>query len=200
MIDLDARPDPHINVEDTVDELRRQGATEDDVYRWHARWYSFARLTPAVLDRLVALSPLLDMGAGNGYWAWRLRQLGADVIAMDPGRPTDVQVEPDMPPLRPANPAVGVFPWGHERAGAHPERALLMVWPSTFAPWPLDAIDGYTAAGGRTVAIVSDAAYRHCGRPDIPPRLVNLGFRRWEAAIPVCSWSWIADELQVWAR
>lgn len=45
--------------------------------------YAYSALSPVTLNMLVALSPLVELGAGNGYIAWLLRQHGADVVALD---------------------------------------------------------------------------------------------------------------------
>ncbi|MBX3150404.1 hypothetical protein KF728_09670 [Candidatus Obscuribacterales bacterium] len=45
--------------------------------------YAYSALSPVALDMLTSLSPLVELGAGNGYITWLLRQLGADIVALD---------------------------------------------------------------------------------------------------------------------
>ncbi len=45
--------------------------------------YSYSVLSPETLRTLAASSPLIEVGAGNGYIAWILRQMGAEVVATD---------------------------------------------------------------------------------------------------------------------
>lgn len=45
--------------------------------------YGFSIPCAEAIEALVALSPLLEIGAGSGYWARLLREAGADVIAVD---------------------------------------------------------------------------------------------------------------------
>lgn len=45
--------------------------------------YSQAIPTPEALHAVATLTPLVEVGAGNGYWARLLADLGADVIATD---------------------------------------------------------------------------------------------------------------------
>ncbi|MFA6554873.1 MAG: hypothetical protein WCT03_00520 [Candidatus Obscuribacterales bacterium] len=45
--------------------------------------FCYSILSPAMLRFLRGYSPLVEMGAGNGYNAWLLRQMGADVEAIE---------------------------------------------------------------------------------------------------------------------
>lgn len=47
------------------------------------REYSFAIPTPEAVRTLVGLSPLVEMGAGTGYWAMLISQAGGDILAFD---------------------------------------------------------------------------------------------------------------------
>ena len=45
--------------------------------------YAYAPPNAAALEALLARTPLLELGAGTGYWARLLRGAGADVLALD---------------------------------------------------------------------------------------------------------------------
>jgi hypothetical protein len=45
--------------------------------------YAYAPPNAAALEALLARSPLLELGAGTGYWVRLLRGAGADVLALD---------------------------------------------------------------------------------------------------------------------
>jgi hypothetical protein len=47
--------------------------------------YAFACPNAQVIEALVALQPIVELGAGAGYWARLLRDRGADVFAFDNG-------------------------------------------------------------------------------------------------------------------
>jgi len=47
------------------------------------REYSFAIPTPNAIKAIASLGPLVEMGAGTGYWAMLLRAAGAEVLAYD---------------------------------------------------------------------------------------------------------------------
>lgn len=87
-----------------------------------AQLYAWSIPSPADifwLQDILAGRGVVEIGAGSGYWAWQLRQLGIDVDAVDNdswGIPWQVQWSP-------------VRAGGPEQAALHPDRALLLVWP-----------------------------------------------------------------------
>lgn len=45
--------------------------------------YAWGIPNSAAIQALRDLGPLLEVGAGSGYWAWMVRQAGGDVVAID---------------------------------------------------------------------------------------------------------------------
>ena len=45
-------------------------------------YYAYAVLSPQILEKIAEYSPLIELGAGTGYNAWVLQQMGADVVAI----------------------------------------------------------------------------------------------------------------------
>lgn len=45
--------------------------------------YAWAIPNDDALLEIAKYSPLIEVGAGTGYWAWLLRQLGVDILAFD---------------------------------------------------------------------------------------------------------------------
>ncbi len=45
--------------------------------------YAYAVLSPEILEKIAEYSPIIELGAGNGYNAWVLQQMGAEVVAVD---------------------------------------------------------------------------------------------------------------------
>lgn len=79
--------------------------------------------------------PLVEIGAGTGYWAAQLARAGVDVVAFDkePGGNhwcADVQYHP-------------VHEAGHDAAGDHPGHALMLCWPPYSRPVAADALRAY---------------------------------------------------------
>lgn len=52
------------------------------------RAFSWAVPTPEAIRVLVECGPVLEVGAGNGYWAWCVQQAGGDIVPTDshPGK------------------------------------------------------------------------------------------------------------------
>lgn len=81
------------------------------------RYYAWAIPDDHVLKKIASYSPIIEIGAGNGYWASQLARFGADVVAFDIYRGQterrwfDVKV-------------------GNEKAiSMHSGRALFLCWP-----------------------------------------------------------------------
>ena len=103
-------------------------------------------------------SPIVEIGAGSGYWAMCLSQLGADVIAYDRHPP-----EEGTPWWEPANPWFE-REWFQVREGDaecarhHPDRSLLLCWPPPGNPMAAAALSMYRDAGGHTLIYIGDRA------------------------------------------
>lgn len=46
--------------------------------------FAYSVLSREILEIVSASSPLVELAAGNGYIAWLLQQLGADIVAIEP--------------------------------------------------------------------------------------------------------------------
>jgi SAM-dependent methyltransferase len=92
------------------------------------------------LAMVARYSPLLECGAGTGYWAALLARRGADVLATDVSPPGRAEGRPPMSDDAPgngANPFHGTQqPWTEvapldavSAVRAHPGRVLFLCWP-----------------------------------------------------------------------
>jgi len=103
-----------------------EGASGAERQRYLAR-FGCAAWTPQALAAVAAQGPLLECGAGAGRWADALAEAhGADVLAFDVCLP---------PACVPPGGEAGVSPRvrrgdGPAEAARHPERALLLVYPT----------------------------------------------------------------------
>jgi hypothetical protein len=111
--------------------------------------FGFAILTTEVVEVLRHFSPILEVGAGSGYWAYELQKAGIDCLATDPGtgkygnflRLTRSKLNEPMHWTK----------WwtnvekltAAEAIKKYPERNLLMVWPDYDEPWPAEALKVY---------------------------------------------------------
>lgn len=85
---------------------------------------------PHLLQVVRRYSPLVELGAGTGYWTYLLRAMGTDVVAYDcapVGGPRENRYHPD------------VTPWTDVLAGdlpvlsRHGDRSLFLCWPPTYS-------------------------------------------------------------------
>jgi len=119
--------------------------------------YSFTIPYYDILKRISFFSPVVEIGAGSGYWARCLSKMGVDVVAYD-----------ILPPGE-------NLPWewqrcnswfddswyniieGDERvASLHSDRALFLAWPMPMSPMAYNALHNYKKAGGKTVIYIGD--------------------------------------------
>jgi hypothetical protein len=134
----------------------------------------FAVPGDAAIQRLGQLSPLLQMGAGSGYWAATLRQEGIDVVAYDL-----------HPPSMGENEFFDAFYINDMKEGACVEsmtaelarnHTLLLIWPNDPDPsdnrefcqenscqgsqtiWDFECLEAFISAGGQHVAYVGERA------------------------------------------
>lgn len=137
---------------------RRPGAGRRDL----ARTYSWAVPDDAALDAIAEHSPagVVEIGAGGGYWAGLLRARGVDVIAYDPDPVAGYPHQGGARPGQNAETRWSNVSWSdvlladHHAAAHHPDRALLLVWPSYDEPWTDQVLDLYE---GGTVIYVGEA-------------------------------------------
>lgn len=151
------------------------------------RRYAYAVPNNEALATLLALGPLVEIGAGGGYWARLLIDRCGDVIAYDRTPLDDIWAN-IAPPWSP------VLPGGIEAARAHPDRALFVCWP----PRPNGLmVDLLRSAPQTTLALIAD------GRNSlIEDQMYDLLEAEWtmtsSASIP--RWGIRADRLMLWSR
>ena len=170
--------------------LADSGADVDDVLLMLAQRYAYVVPSESALTMLAALGPLVEVGAGTGYWAHRLRSIGVDIVAFDHA-PVDGE--------RANRYHQRSRPWTHVDQGdqrvlcGHADRSLFLCWPPLFSSLG-DCLDYY---GGDTVACIGDGGYRTA-------RLDHLG----EAFTKVASapvrgldpYPGVAPQLTIWQR
>ena len=150
------------------------------------RTFGFAVLNRRTVRLIAACSPILEVGAGTGYWAMELDQAGADIVATDPG-------------------ADGYFPnsprWSRvERVDGltalekHPGRSLLMCWPE-IDPWPGEVVERFS---GERVIYVGENRNGHTGGGSMFDALED-GYRL-EEELEIPRFSRINDRVRVWRR
>jgi hypothetical protein len=124
-----------------------------DVMLRIAQHYAYVFPTDSALAMLAGLGPLVEMGAGTGYWARRLRWIGVDIVAFDQA-PVDGE--------RTNRYHSRARPWSHVEQGdqrvlsGYAERCLFLCWPPLFSSLG----DCLTYYSGNTVACIGDGGCR----------------------------------------
>lgn len=150
--------------------------------------YSWAIPNDDALDAIAELSPIIEIGAGNGYWAMLLRERGADVGATDPhpagsgnnfARRSWSQVE-----------RVSGLP-----AGLHVYPTLFLCWPSEDEVWPEKVLAEFS---GPTVAYIGEPEGGCCASPGFFAML-ERGFEQIRQ-VTIPRWYGMRDDLTIWRR
>jgi len=155
-----------------------------------AQRFSYVLPEPHLLRVVRRHSPLVELGAGTGYWTFLLRLMGADVVAYDSAPVGGLRENRYHPDVRPWT---DVIHGDLHMLSYHSDRCLFICWPPTYsALW--EALSFYT---GDWVIYVGD----HGGRA---ARLAGLddAFRRVELH-PAVAMDPAPDrpaELGVWRR
>jgi hypothetical protein len=118
-----------------------------------AQRYAYVFPSESALAMLADLGPLIEIGAGTGYWARQLRSIGVDVVALDQAPVDGERVNRYHPRSE---------PWSHVEQGdqtalsGHADRGLFLCWPPLFSSLG----DCLTYYCGDTVAYIGDEGYR----------------------------------------
>jgi hypothetical protein len=125
----------------------------EDALLMLAQRYAYVFPDEATLQMLAGLGPLVEVGAGTGYWAHRLRSIGVDIVAFDQA-PVDGE--------RPNRYHSPTQPWTRVEQGdqavlsGYADRGLFLCWPPVFSSLG----DCLTYYGGDTVAYIGDGGHR----------------------------------------
>ena len=118
--------------------------------------FSWAIPNQEAILGIAKYTPIIEIGAGTGYWAWLLEQAGARVKTFDrePGQP------PQWHSIEQGDPAgfrlPSAYPLANPSEAFSPlfsEGTLLLCWPPLDSPMATDALNHYT---GETVIYVGE--------------------------------------------
>jgi hypothetical protein len=115
--------------------------------------YSYVYPSSIALRMLSALGPLVEVAAGTGYWAEKLRQLGVDIVAYD-------QAPPDGETFNRYHARratwMPVLEGDQTMLLKHPDRTLFVCWPPLYSSLD-DCLSYYD---GQAVAYMGDNGFR----------------------------------------
>ena len=153
--------------------------------------YSFSIPTEEVLTWMVGLGPIIEVGAGKGYWARMISDRGGDVIATDVLDPSDSRWTD------------GGDPWheiviaDHTIAEEHGDRVLFLCWPMYESEMATEALLAHRRGGGRMVVYVGEGE-GGCTASDSFFGLVGEMEDITPEGIDVLRWYGIHDHLWAW--
>lgn len=178
----------------------------DAIRVWACHVYSYSVPNEAALSTLARFAPLVEIGAGTGYWAALLKNRGVDIRAYDcdPPLPTDAGDDVVMGSVggsEGANEYHGccrawttVERGGPKVMARHPDAALLLCYPPPGSPMALDALRAFR---GHTVCLIGEW-HGDTGTVDFE-RALARDFALLEA-VPLPNWGDSAARLTVWRR
>lgn len=155
--------------------------------------YSWAIPTPGDMTWLAGHldgQAVVEIGAGSGYWAWQLAQVGVEVAAYDPVPPG---LDNNFARHRLYHP---VRSGDHEAAAEHPDRALMLCWPSYGAPFAKQALHHYC---GDTVIYIGESEGGCCA-DDRFHRILRRDFERVGSSPTHVTYWGIHCDLSLWRR
>lgn len=132
-----------------------------EVRRAFIRNWGFSIPCAEAVEALRALGrPLLEIGAGSGYWVALLRAAGLDVIGADVGNAGEGAFGSGLGRLCPIEALDGPA-----AVDAYPDRDVFCSWPSREDPWGAEAVRRIRV--GRTLALIGDGPEGVIGTPEL---------------------------------
>jgi hypothetical protein len=165
-------------------------ADAGDVLLTLAQHYAYVFPSDSALAMLAGLGPLVEIGAGTGYWAYRLRSIGADIVAFDQA-PVDGE--------RANRYHSRTQPWTHVEQGdqtvlpGYADRGLFLCWPPLFSSLG-DCLAYYR---GDTVAYIGDGGHRTARLDHLHEAFTKI------ASVPVRAldpYPGVRPQLTIWKR
>jgi hypothetical protein len=147
--------------------------------------FAYSNLSPEMLERLGEYSPLVELGAGNGYLAWLLRQKGCDIVPIDAfpveeGKNWFFNTNVFSLPTTEGKSFIEVKKGTSEALADYPNHTLLLCWP------PINSMgkDALRDFRGSTVIFVGNK--KNCGEPTFYKMLKE----HWELIFSTKTGSW----------
>jgi hypothetical protein len=182
----------------------RQGGRE--IEEWYEKYgrtgmvqkYAWAIPSPSTLLWILeALDgrPVVEMGAGTGYWAWMLEQLGVDIVAYDEHPPlkgkNSWHCRNDQPGAQYFDIQVGT----PEVLADHADRALFLSWPPYHNDMGYQALKAYP---GDMLIEIGEGAWGCTGTEEFH----DLLEKEWNSVDRgrMTQWSGIHDNITLWRR
>ena len=119
------------------------------------RKYAWAVPNAEAILKIAAVGPIVEIGAGSGYWARQVAEAGGDIRAFD--NAVGVPREPGYGPgYGPVGTHFPVEEGGVEKARSWCDRALFLCWPPYGTSMADDALAAYEESGGKCFIYIGE--------------------------------------------
>jgi hypothetical protein len=169
-----------------------------DVTQWTKREhlcdkYSWAVPNEAALKAIAKHAPIVEIGAGRGYWAKLLQDRGVDIIPYDINPPSlgNNSYHRGFHKLT----WTEVFSGNAKKAALHNDRTLFLCWPPYDTSCAFDALNNYT---GKKVIFVGEEQ-GGCTGDNKFFSLLSKNFKMTKQ-ISIPQWFGIHDSLMIFKR
>jgi len=151
-----------------------------------AKKYAWAIPDETAIHLIAELEPIVEIGAGTGYWAWLLRQCGVHIKPYDrkPGKNHWVE-----------GLWTGVIAGGPRNAKRYPDHALMLCWPLYDDRMAFECLSRYT---GDTVVYIGEGSGGCTGDDKFHAMLYERFAEVKQHDIP--KWWGLHDSLEIWRR
>jgi len=158
--------------------------------------YAWAIPTPEVIEAIAQFSPLVEYGAGRGYWAALIEAAGGEIDCFDE-KPPDVSTGNIWHPNKKGwtKTFTKVHQVGSEITVVYPEATLFLCWPPYNTPMAYDCLRQYE---GKRLVFVGEGD-GGCTADDAFWELLQS---EWEEVLDLTipTWWGIRDYVSVWER
>lgn len=118
--------------------MRGYGADRD----FYRRKYSFAIPTNEIINEIIKYSPIIEIGAGSGYWAYLIKKHGGEIIAFDNSQRNRDWIE-HRKAMFFTNDWFNVGFGDEERVKYYPDHTLFLCWVGLGADYGTKALKNY---------------------------------------------------------
>lgn len=151
--------------------------------------YSWAVPSHEALETIASYSPLIEIGAGSGYWAHLLQQMKANILPFDTAPPSTVENE-----FGHNKEWTKVWKGDESALDDHPERTLFLCWPPYQSSMAVNCLKRYKGEYFLYVGEIDG-----CNGDDDFWNYLNNNFEE-EKRVTIPQWQHIHDVLVVYRR
>lgn len=154
--------------------------------------YSWAVPTEEAIREIAKYAPILEIGAGAGYWAYLLRKIGVEILAFDEAPPGGKKENS----YRHKRQWSEVLEGNIEKVDEYPNHTLFLCWPPYDDPMAFDCI---TRTKAKHLIYVGEGGYG-CNATDEFFAYVHKHFDECETDILIPKWDGIHDYFEIYKR